>query len=273
MYHRKPLLHSGQLRLRHHSPHGAASPARIPPDTRVYAVGDIHARLEPLRSLAGAIRQDAASPGPLGEAPPSRQVVVFLGDYIDRGLDSRRVIDFLLADPVPGHETVHLKGNHEALLLEFLDDAATGLDWLPVGGAATLLSYGVAAPAAPFSRDELNQTSADLAEALPDRHLRFLEGLALWHTEGGYTFVHAGLRPKIPLERQKPRDLLWIRDDFTRATNDHGTVVVHGHTLNGQPVSKPNRIGIDTGAYATGRLTAVVLEGETRRFLTTGQRN
>ena len=235
----------------------------VPPGTRVYAVGDIHGEIGVLSRLIGMVRKDAAG------APVDRRVLVFLGDYVDRGLGSRQVIDFLLDDPAPGFESVFLKGNHDACLLAFLEDAGAGPEWLGVGGQATLLSYEVRMPPGPRNATHLESVREELARALPPDHKAFLEGLSLFHVEGSYAFVHAGVRPGVELEDQQERDLLWIRDEFIDDRRDHGRVVVHGHSVIDRPEVLPNRIGIDTGAYATGRLTCLVLEGESQRFLAT----
>lgn len=233
----------------------------VPPGTRVYAVGDVHGEFAALRRLLATIREDAA-----GDAV-RRRVLVFLGDYVDRGLDSRRVIDFLLDCPAPGFETVFLKGNHDAWLLAFLDDAGTGTAWLAAGGQATLLSYGVALPSGPRDAALFETLRVKFSRVLPPDHRAFLEGLALSHVEGDYAFVHAGVRPGVALEDQREQDLLLIRDEFIHDRSDHGKIVVHGHTVTHRPEIRRNRIGIDTGAYATGRLTCLALEGTSRRFL------
>ena len=246
------------FRRRRARPPGAPS---VPPGTRVYAVGDVHGELAALTRLVGRIREDAAG------AAADRRVLVFLGDYVDRGLDSRRVIDFLLARPAPDFESVFLKGNHDAWLLAFLDDAGAGPAWLEAGGQATVLSYGVALPPGPRDAGFFETLREALGRVLPPGHRAFLEGLALTHVEGDYAFVHAGVRPGIALEAQREQDLLWIRDEFIHDRSDHGRIVVHGHSVTERPEVRRNRIGIDTGAYATGRLTCLVLEGTSRRFL------
>ncbi|MCE2461230.1 MAG: serine/threonine protein phosphatase [Pseudomonadales bacterium] len=235
--------------------------ATIPAGVRVYAVGDIHGRAEPLVRLVAMIRADASAHA------MERNVLIFLGDYVDRGLESRQVVDFLLRDPAPGFETFFLKGNHDAWLLDFLDNPETGRIWFPAGGAATLLSYGVAAPAAPFDPDALAEARASFEAALPPAHRSFFETLGLYCVEGGYAFVHAGIRPRVPLTEQREEDLLAIRDEFLASRRDHGKVVVHGHSIVDVPDVRPNRVGIDTGAYATGRLTCLVVEGGSRRFI------
>jgi len=246
--------------LRHQT---APQPATVPPATRVYAIGDIHGRADLLRSLHAQIEADAA-----GHA--GRRVLIYLGDYVDRGKWSREVIDVLLDEKPAGFETVYLMGNHERAMLDFLDDATAGPMWFMNGGLETLRSYGVPVsvthPAAvsPFA------AQAALRARLPARHRDFLSALTLTHVEGDYLFVHAGIRPSVPLTAQRAHDLLWIRDEFLRSTRDHGKVVVHGHTISAAPEERPNRIGIDTGAFATGRLTCLCLEGPQRRFFVTG---
>ena len=242
-------------------PEGTA--ASVPPGTRVYAVGDVHGRFEPLARLVAMVRRDA-----LG-ADSLRCVLIFLGDYVDRGLESRDVIDFLLADPAPGFETVFLKGNHEAWALAFLQDAAVGGSWLAAGGQETLFSYGVSQRLGLLDADGLESLREAFAGAIPGTHRRFLEGLASQHIEGDYMFAHAGVRPGTPIEEQRDENLLWIRDEFIGDGRDHGKVVVHGHSFAREPDVRSNRIGIDTGAYATGCLTCLVLEGKSRRFLST----
>jgi calcineurin-like phosphoesterase family protein len=235
----------------------------VPAGTRVYAVGDIHGRADLLRRMHELIHFDAYR----RQAP--RNVVIYLGDYIDRGTDSPAVVDLLLEAPLPGFTSVHLKGNHEDSLLRFLVDPAIGPAWLAYGGTATLLSYGVRPPEAATRRDELARAQRDLAERLPERHRRFMAGLTLAHSEGDYFFVHAGVRPGVPLDRQIEEDLLWIRDEFLESDAEHGKIVVHGHTITPRPDVRRNRIGVDTGAFASGTLTALVLEGAEWAFLQT----
>jgi serine/threonine protein phosphatase 1 len=234
----------------------------VPPGTRVYAVGDIHGRVDLLRQMHELIHLDAY------RRQAARNVIVYLGDYIDRGTDSPAVLDLLLDAPLPGFTSVHLKGNHEDSMLRFLVDHAVGSAWLAYGGAATLLSYGVRPPDA-TRREDLVRVQRDLAQRLPERHRRFMAGLTLTHGEGDYFFVHAGVRPSIPLEQQIEEDLLWIRDEFLESEAEYGKIVVHGHTITARPDVQRNRIGIDTGAFASGTLTALVLEGAEWSFLQT----
>lgn len=225
---------------------------------RLYAVGDIHGCLPQLEQLLELIARD--SHGARG-----RNHVVFVGDYIDRGPDSKGVIDRLLA-PMRGFTTTWLLGNHDQTLLDFLGDPSLYREWKNFGAAETLVSYGVSPPR--FDDDAAFAVARDqLRQCMPDEHIAFLRRLEEWAVFGDYFFVHAGIRPGIPLDQQDKQDLMWIRGEFLDSQSDFGKVIVHGHTPVDQPESKPNRIGIDTGAYATGRLTAVVLEGTERRFL------
>jgi len=212
-----------------------------------------------LRALHEVILQDRRA------APAvERSVVVYLGDYIDRGPCAREVLDILIDRPLPDFEHIHLLGNHEAFLLAVLDGVRDADVWLLNGGDETLRSYGI----------RLSEIIGDpavlraaLARNLPEAHERFLRGLGLSHVEGDYIFVHAGIRPGVALDAQNPDDLLWIREPFLSSSLDHGKVVVHGHTPGRTPDQRANRIGIDTGACYGGRLTALVLEGTQRRFL------
>ena len=235
----------------------------VPPGTRVYAVGDIHGRADLLGELVGKIAEDARS-----SAAP-RKLIIFLGDYVDRGLHSREVIDLVLDGLPSGFEAVALKGNHEDFMLRFIEDARIGPGWLMNGGGATLVSYGARMPRRGSDMERLDELRRQLRDNLPDRHLQFLHALRRWHVEGDYLFVHAGIRPGIALDEQRDEDILWIREEFLLDNGDHGKIVVHGHTIATAPEMRPNRIGIDTGAYATGVLTSLVLEGAERGFLQT----
>ncbi|MBV8653616.1 MAG: serine/threonine protein phosphatase [Alphaproteobacteria bacterium] len=232
----------------------------VAPDTRVYAVGDIHGRVDLLRGMNQLIHEDAYAK----QAP--RNVVVYLGDYIDRGETSRQVIDCLLDEPLPGFEIVHLRGNHEDSLVQFLGDLLVGPPWIAYGGAATLRSYGVKPPT---SDRDLVRVQGELREVLPPSHLEFMRGLTLSHVEGDYYFTHAGVRPGVSLDEQAAHDLLWIRDEFLSSNADFGKIIVHGHTITDAPEVKRNRIGIDTGAFASGTLTCLMLQGEEWSFLQT----
>lgn len=236
--------------------------ARVPRGSRVYAIGDIHGRADLLAQLHGMIAADAAD-------YRGRKVVVYLGDYIDRGSDSKGVIDLLIDAPIEGFEAVYLRGNHEAWLLDFLDNVAVGAAWLFNGGNATIQSYGIERPVGGDARARLTTTQAALVEKLPATHRTFLQNLVLSHEERDYCFVHAGVAPGVPLAEQTADDLLWIREEFLDSDGDFGKVIVHGHTVVPEPEFRWNRIGIDTGAFSTGRLTCLVLDGEDRRLLFT----
>jgi serine/threonine protein phosphatase 1 len=197
--------------------------------------------------------------------PTINSIQVFLGDYIDRGPNSRQVIDLLIARQRQG-DVLFLKGNHEDCALQFLSDPTVLPAWQRIGGVPTLLSYGVM-PTRSDDPESQRKVSIALREAMPDSHRRFIGGLGLSFTSGDFFFVHAGARPGIPLQRQSQRDLLWIRDDFLLHEEDFGKVVVHGHTPMYKPDIRSNRINIDTGAYATGQLTCLVLERDSINFL------
>lgn len=229
----------------------------------IYAVGDVHGRLDLLEPLIADIRQDAEA-----SAPQERPMLVLLGDYVDRGPDSAKVIDLVLEMESSGElETRALKGNHEEALLEFLADPAFGPTWFEHGGGATLASYGVTPPVARTDMAAWAAARDAFAAVLPAEHLRFYETLELMVTVGDYAFVHAGVRPGVPLDRQSEKDLLWIRGDFLEARPGFEKVIVHGHTPMQSPQVLPHRLGLDTGAYATGVLTAARLDDEGARIL------
>lgn len=251
-----------------HQTRGAPRPrpdvaARGPEGTRIYAVGDIHGRADLLRRLNRKIRDDAAG------AEDVRLVVVYIGDYVDRGPDSFGVVETLIEAPLEGFERHHLKGNHEDFLLRFLETGEHGEVWMMNGARATLQSYGVEWSEIVYAADGLAAAREKFRDFMPESHLRFFRGLEMHHREGDYLFVHAGIRPGVALEAQRPFDLMWIRDAFLDSQEDYGCVVVHGHSISPEPDVRPNRIGIDTGAFHSGRLTALVIEGDQRRFLTT----
>jgi serine/threonine protein phosphatase 1 len=241
--------------------------AASPPSTGgrlVYAVGDIHGRLDVLAPLVRDIAQDAAENGGGGEPP----LLVFLGDYVDRGPESRGVIDLILElRAARRFEVRALKGNHEEALLQFLDDPSFGSTWAEHGGATTLSSYGVQPPAQRTDAEAWARARVAFAAALPPDHRRFYETLELMVTEGDYAFVHAGVRPGVALADQLERDLLWIRQDFLEERGRFEKVIVHGHTPLETPQLTPTRLGVDTGAYATGVLTAIRLQGEDQRVM------
>jgi serine/threonine protein phosphatase 1 len=237
--------------------------ARIPAGQRVYAIGDIHGRRDLLEKILATIVEDSA---PLKE---EQVTLVFLGDYVDRGPDSRGVLECLLSALPTGWQTLFLKGNHEAIMLRFMHDLTAGPNWLAIGGQATLSSYGIHSDETRHPAIRLLAAQEALWQRLPAAHYQLLSGLRLVATIGDYGFVHAGIRPGIPLDAQDEEDLLWIRNEFLRSTADHGLVIVHGHTIVGAPELYTNRISIDTGAFATGCLTTLVLEEDRRWFLRT----
>ncbi|MCC6826756.1 MAG: serine/threonine protein phosphatase [Novosphingobium sp.] len=232
------------------------------PDRIVYAVGDIHGRADLLERLLGRIRKDRDQREPgAGDAPP---LLVFLGDYVDRGAESRRAIDLLLElAGDPGFECRFLAGNHEDAMLDFLDGKIVGQRWAEHGGDATLRAYGVTVPYAAAPPEAWAQAQARFMDAVPAEHIAFLRGLELMVTVGKLAFVHAGIRPGIPLADQTRRDLLWIRSQFLDVPHSGDGLIVHGHTPGEEVYGAPGRLCLDTGAYMSGRLSAAVFAGET----------
>lgn len=235
------------------------SPA-LPPGLRIFAFGDLHGRADLLDRLKQRISVEST------QAPAERQVVVGLGDYVDRGPDSRAVLDGLIEGFGEGLESVMLRGNHEAVLLDFLKDPGrTGDKWIEYGGGETLRSYRVPLDgevSAPQSR-----ARDALVGVMPVEHMLFLERTRIHASYGDYYFVHAGARPGVALSAQTERDSLWIRKGFSDRDAPFEKVVVHGHTPVDEPYIGQYRINLDTGAYATGRLVCLILEGEDRRLV------
>jgi serine/threonine protein phosphatase 1 len=228
---------------------------------RLAAVGDIHGRVDLLADLQQ--RLDLESDG--GHPPPP--IEIYLGDYVDRGAHSRQVIDALIARS-HDRQAVFLMGNHERMMLRALEDPGSVMLWLQNGGDQTLRSYGVG----PGDLHEAAQRDPSLIcrvmrEVIPASHVAFLRGLHLHFSIGDFLFVHAGIRPGIPLAEQHEKDCLWIRDDFLNSTADHGFVVVHGHTPVQLPEFLRNRINLDTGAVFTGVLTCLLISDEELRFV------
>ena len=232
-----------------------------PPGLRIYAVGDVHGRLDLLNQLSAKIATDVAS----GNA--ERVVTIFLGDLVDRGPDSSGVVERLASADFPT-PIVALRGNHEEWLLSFLKDSAVLEIWRKFGGLETLHSYGVNISRA-FRGAGYEEAREEFVSKLPPAHQKFLDNMRACDERGGYFFCHAGVRPLVALDLQRADDLYWIRDDFLRFEGDFGKFIVHGHTPVAVPEIRSNRINIDTGAFATSILTAIVLEGEDRRFLST----
>lgn len=242
--------------------------AHTPAGTRIYAIGDLHGRLDLLDEMHLLIRHDAQS-GPQAAVPGQRLVVVYLGDYIDRGPRSKGVIERLLDNPMaPDFETVYLRGNHEDIMLGFLDAGTRGAPWFRHGGRETLQSYGVPAPEH-TAEDEFPAARQALRDQLPTAHRAFLDATQVMHREGDFLFAHAGIRPGVKIEKQDPNDFMWIRHEFMDSDKKLEVCVVHGHTIEARPAITDNRIGLDTGAYATGVLSCAVIEGDAVRFLQT----
>jgi serine/threonine protein phosphatase 1 len=235
----------------------------IPAGNRLYAVGDIHGRADLLKALLVLIEDDAA------RHPSAAKRLIFLGDYVDRGPDSKAVIDLVLDAVPPGFEVVTLMGNHEEMMHRFLDDLSVARTWMMNGGDATLESYGVGAPSMFGGSGAFRRAQEEFDARLPARHREFLERLQVSYGAGDYLFVHAGVRPGVPLDRQSTDDLLWIRDEFLYSEAEFGKVVVHGHSISLDAEFRPNRIGIDTGAYRSGQLSCLVLQDATRDLLST----
>jgi serine/threonine protein phosphatase 1 len=241
----------------------------IPPRTwtapegqRIYAIGDIHGRLDLLDQLIVQIEEDNASRNRV------RTQIVFLGDLCDRGPDSCGVIERVMQLASASADVRLIAGNHEELLIRAWEGDRRSAGLINrVGGKETMLSYGV---------DEVEYDAADLDELLnlitdhvPENHIAFLKSAEDWIAAGDYLFVHAGIRPGDAVEEQRTSDLRWIRREFTDFDGDHGMMVIHGHTITEEVEIRANRVGIDTGAYATGKLTALGIEGTERWFLQT----
>jgi serine/threonine protein phosphatase 1 len=232
-------------------------------DGRVgFAIGDIHGRADLLGRLLDRLEQQFRAI----DAP--EPIVIFIGDYVDRGPDSKAVLDLITAGRPYGFERRFLSGNHEAAMLKFLDEPLAGRAWLDHGGLQTLASYGVhPLPSAAAGAGEISAAAAQLNTLMPDAHRVFLRTLERYVVMGDYCFVHAGIDPKRALEHQRDEDLFWIRGRFLDDKKMPPYRIVHGHTPVKTPFLDARRIGVDTGAYFSGTLTAVRLEGESVSFL------
>jgi serine/threonine protein phosphatase 1 len=231
--------------------------ASAPPDTRIYAVGDIHGRADLLSEITARIDDD------IRRRPIAHAVEVYLGDYIDRGPHSRTVID-LLAVRLVANRAVCLRGNHEAVMEGFIQDPAILQYWQPLGGMQTLASYGVELHGGTETAVDLHRRFLD---AFPRAHELFMQCLRNQFACGDFLFAHAGIRPGLPIEQQDVNDLIWIRNEFLDSTRDHERFIVHGHTPVPHPDIRHNRINIDTCAWRTGTLTCIAIEGSTILFL------
>ena len=230
-----------------------------PDGVRIYAIGDVHGRLDLLRRMHDIIRDE------IEQDRPADWRIVHLGDYVDRGPDSAGVLDFLTHAVASDERTVALAGNHDLGFLQFLAEPDPGGLFANFGGRETAAAYGVFIT----GRDRRGFVDAhmELCQAVPREHVAFLSARPYSVSFGDFFFCHAGIRPGIPLERQDPHDLVWIRNEFLDWPHLHPKVVVHGHTPHHEPQWMPNRVNVDTLAYQSGRLTALVIEGTQKRLI------
>lgn len=236
------------------------APARTDANERVYAIGDVHGRYDLLRNLLDVIENHASRLPGIG-----RPRVILLGDMIDRGPESARIMRFLATAQQHTKRLIVLRGNHEDMLLRVIDgDDEAEQSWLDYGGIATMASFGVPLPGAD---DPSGMLGERLREAIPAELVQWLRDLPVAARSGDYFFCHAGIRPGVRLDRQNREDLMWIRDDFLYSDAEHGAVVIHGHSESMGVEVRPNRIGLDTGAYRTGTLSCLYLEGTKRDVL------
>ena len=238
------------------------SPSRLPDDVRVYAVGDVHGCKKEMVRLLEAVERHIAGYG-------GSTHLVFLGDMVDRGPDSSGVLEHVLTADLPADRVTFLMGNHEEIMLDcYAGKSEQFSTWLRFGGLETMASYGV-------SREEIFSKDFDLTHAMrsavPPEHIAFLQSFQDTLSLGDYLFVHAGIRPGTKLEDQSPRDLRWITREFLTDKTEHGFTVVHGHTITSKVTTRSNRIGVDTGCYKSGILSALILEGDTTSVLAAGQ--
>jgi serine/threonine protein phosphatase 1 len=233
--------------------------SKIPEGERVYAIGDIHGRLDLLNGVLAKIDADLAA------RPIAVAHEVFLGDFIDRGPRSREVVDTIMMR-LKCPNRIALSGNHEEIILRAAKDPAVFLDWLQYGGREALASYGIYLPRH-LDDDAIREAMAAMRDKIPAAHFAFFENLPAMHIIGDYVFVHAGLKPGVALEHQTRRDVMWIRQEFLSYHSPFPMRVVHGHTPALKPEILANRINIDTGAYVTGKLTCLVLQGTTASLL------
>lgn len=233
---------------------------RLPDGERIYAIGDVHGRLDCLDALLAAIDADDLARG------PANTRLIFLGDLMDRGAESRGVIERAMEFSRTGR-VIFLMGNHEEIFIHAWEGDRRAAELLHrVGGRETLMSYGV--PASDYDEADLGDIVMMLDERVPASHVAFLRSFLDSYACGDYLFVHAGIRPGVALDAQEPSDLRWIRREFLDDDRDHGPMIVHGHSITEDVDVKHNRIGIDTGAFASGKLTAIGIEGAERWFLT-----
>ncbi len=230
---------------------------------RVYAIGDIHGRLDLLQRVESAILQD------MDARPVSRAAICYLGDYIDRGPASAEVLAHLATPRADGISGIFLKGNHDERLLDFLvSPGEHGPDWVSHGGRDALRSFGIEVSLEPDDQ-EWQRVRDNLFKALGSAERDFLRHLRLAFCWRHYIFVHAGINPDMPMTAQPCHDLMWIRDAFLESHRDYGRTIVHGHTIRAEPEVRINRIGVDTGAYGSGRLTCLILDDAGQSFIST----
>ncbi len=237
--------------------------ARIPDGMRVYAIGDVHGRNDLLKALLAKIEADNAA------RPASNAQLIFLGDLMDRGPDSAGVIETAMAARSGPFAVRFLMGNHEEVFIKMCRevDAKLARFFIRIGGEATALSYPISRQR--YQQLDLEELCKELQRIVPAEHVAFLESFEDQITIGDYAFVHAGIRPDVPMAAQTPSDLRWIREEFVGHRGDLEKVIVYGHTIYDDVEERGSRIGIDTGAYASGKLTAIGLEGGERWFLRT----
>lgn len=238
--------------------------ASVPEGRRVYAIGDIHGRNDLFRELLALIDKDDRERG------PASSQLILLGDLVDRGPDSRGVIETAMQLAASGGNVRFIAGNHEEVFLQALahEDTETTRFFYRIGGRETILSYGIDPDE--FLSLDMEGLTGRLKDLVPDEHAAFLEKFDDQVVVGDYLFVHAGIRPGVPLDQQRRKHLRWIRDEFLDYPGDHEKVVVHGHTITEDIEEGHCRIGIDTGAWESGRLTAIGLEGTERWYIQTG---
>ena len=233
----------------------------IPAGTRIYAIGDVHGCYDALAQKIILLGQD------IKDHADKKNILVMLGDYIDRGLGTKKVIDLLLKNIPDGCEAVFLKGNHEIYMLEFFKNPASVPQWLEYGGLETLRSYGVIIPARPFDENKLRQMRDELVNNIPQEHHHFFNHLKVSFESGDYFFVHAGVNPDNLFYEQTEKDLTSIRKSFIEYKGYFDKKIIHGHTPSEEPEILHNRINLDTGAYLTGNLTMMVFEDDTYRLI------
>lgn len=236
--------------------------------TSVYAIGDIHGKSQLLTELLRKIEFDIASYNSSTHEVFDTKVV-FLGDYIDRGLESKSVVETLVNYAQSGRKTIFLKGNHEQVFLEFIKNPSIGAQWCKHGGTETLASYGVKKPNLTEDLNAWRICRDEVLCVLPKQHMFFFKELKSWYVSEPFMFVHAGIDPTKPLQSQSDDEFLWIRDKFLKDKDKLPFIIVHGHTPEPEPIWDGRRIGVDTGAYLSGKLSAVRLRNGQVSFLST----